>query len=99
MKRLKTGVMISGRGSNLQALLDHAADPAYPAEIALVISNRADAAGLERAARAGIAHQAIAHPSREAFAAAADAALRRHGVELVALAGYMRILDTGFVEA
>jgi phosphoribosylglycinamide formyltransferase-1 len=99
MKRLKTGVMISGRGSNLQALIDHAADPAYPAEIALVISNRADAAGLERAARAGIAHLAIADPSREAFAAAADAALRRHGVELVALAGYMRILDTGFVEA
>jgi phosphoribosylglycinamide formyltransferase-1 len=99
MKRLKTGVLISGRGSNLQALIDAAADPAYPAEIALVISNRADAAGLERAARAGIAHRAIAHPSREAFALAADAALRQHGIGLVALAGYMRILDTRFVEA
>jgi phosphoribosylglycinamide formyltransferase-1 len=99
MSRLKVGVLISGRGSNLQALIDAAADPAYPAEIALVISNRADAAGLKRAARAGIAHHAIPHPSREAFADAADAALRRNGVGLVALAGYMRILDTGFVEA
>lgn len=99
MKRLKTGVLISGRGSNLQALIEAAADPGYPAEIALVISNRPDAAGLERAARAGIAQLAIAHPSRETFAAAADAALRRHGVGLVALAGYMRILDTSFVEA
>jgi phosphoribosylglycinamide formyltransferase-1 len=99
MQRLKTGVLISGRGSNLQALIDAAADPTYPAEITVVISNRADAAGLERAAIAGIPHLAIAHPSREAFAAAADAALRQHGVGLVVLAGYMRILDTGFVEA
>jgi phosphoribosylglycinamide formyltransferase-1 len=99
MSRLKVGVLISGRGSNLQALIDAAADPSYPAEIALVISNRADATGLPRAAGAGIAHLAIAHPSREAFAEAADAALRRYQVGLVALAGYMRILDTGFVEA
>src|ERR1044071_4615197 len=98
MSRLKVGVLISGRGSNLQARIDAAADSAYPAEIALVISNRADAAGLERAARAGVAHLMIPHPSREAFAEAADAALRRHEVGLVALAGYMRILDTGFVE-
>lgn len=99
MARLKLGVLISGRGSNLQALIDAASDPAYPAEIALVISNRPEAPGLERAARAGIAHRAIPHPSREEFAAAADAALRQSGAELVALAGYMRILDTGFVEA
>jgi phosphoribosylglycinamide formyltransferase-1 len=99
MQRLKVGVLISGRGSNLQALIDAAADPAYPAEIALVISNRPDAAGLERAAKAGIPHRAIPHPSQEAFAQAAHAALRDNGVELAALAGYMRILDTGFVEA
>jgi phosphoribosylglycinamide formyltransferase-1 len=99
MSRLKVGVLISGRGSNLQALTDAAAVPGYPAEIALVISNRTDAPGLERAARAGVAHLAIPHPSREAFAQAVDQALRRHGVELVALAGYMRILDAGFVEA
>jgi phosphoribosylglycinamide formyltransferase-1 len=97
MPRLRVGVLISGRGSNLQALIDAATAPDYPAEIALVLSNRPDAAGLARAAAAGIAHRAIPHPSREAFATAADAALREHGVEFVALAGYMRILDSGFV--
>ena len=99
MSRLKLGVLISGRGSNLQALIDAATDPAYPAEVALVISNNPAAAGLERAAHAGIPHRAISHASRETFAQAADAVLREHGVGLVALAGYMRILDTGFVEA
>ena len=97
MARLKVGVLISGRGSNLQALIDAAADPDYPAEIALVLSNRPDAAGLQRAARAGIAHRAVPHPSREAFAAEADALLRQSGTDLVALAGYMRVLDDGFV--
>src|SRR6202043_1897959 len=97
MARLRVGVLISGRGSNLQALIDAAADPGYPAEIVLVISNRPEAPGLARAARVGIAHRAIAHPSREVFATEADAALRQSGTELVALAGFMRILDTGFV--
>jgi phosphoribosylglycinamide formyltransferase-1 len=97
--RLRVGVLISGRGSNLQALIDAAQAPDYPAEIALVISNRPDAAGLERAAKAGIPARAIPHPSREAFAAEADAALRTAGIGLVALAGYMRILDSGFVAA
>ena len=99
MARLRLGVMISGRGSNLQALIDAAADPSYPAEIALVISDRAEAAGLARAARAGIAHRAIPHASRAEFAAAADLALREAGAGLVALAGFMRILEGGFVEA
>lgn len=97
--RLKVGVLISGRGSNLQALIDAAADPAYPAEIVLVISNRPEAAGLARAASAGIAHRTIAHSDRQAFAAEADAALRQSGAELVTLAGFMRILDTAFVDA
>lgn len=97
MARLRVGVLISGRGSNLQALIDAASDPAYPAEIVLVISNRPEAAGLERAGRAGIRHCHVEHPNREAFAAAADAALRQSGAELVALAGYMRILDNDFV--
>jgi phosphoribosylglycinamide formyltransferase-1 len=92
-------VLISGRGSNLQALIDAAADPAYPAEIVLVISNRPEAQGLQRAAQAGIPHQVIAERDRAAFAAAADAALRQYRVELVALAGFMRLLDTSFVEA
>jgi len=99
MARLRIGVLISGRGSNLQALIDAAADPAYPAEIVLVISNRAEAQGLRRAADAGIAHQVVAERDRTAFAAAADGALRQNGVELIALAGFMRLLDTGFVEA
>jgi phosphoribosylglycinamide formyltransferase-1 len=99
MARLKVGVLISGRGSNLQALIDAATAPDYPAEIALVLSNRPDAAGLGRAAAANIPHPAIPHPSREAFAEAADAALRAHGVGLVTLAGYMRILADGFVTA
>ena len=97
--RLKVGVLISGRGSNLQALLDAAADPTYPAEIVLVISNRPEAPGLARAAGSGIPHRTIAEPSRALFAREADAALRQAGVELVALAGFMRILDTPFVEA
>jgi len=97
--RLRVGVMISGRGSNLQALIEAAADPGYPAEIVLVISNRAEAQGLPRAAEAGIAHQVIAEPDRTLFAAAADQALRQHGIELVALAGFMRLLDAGFVDA
>jgi len=97
--RLRVGVLISGRGSNLQALIDASADPTYPAEIVLVISNRSEAQGRQRAADAGIAQQIIAERDRAAFAAAADRALRRHGVELVALAGFMRLLDTGFVAA
>jgi phosphoribosylglycinamide formyltransferase 1 len=97
MTRLKLGVLISGRGSNLQALIDAAVDPAYPAEIVLVISNRPEAPGLERAARAGIAHCVIEDPSRPGFAMVADAALRQSGVGLVALAGYMRLLDGSFV--
>lgn len=99
MERLKVGVLISGRGSNLQALIDAAADPAYPAEIALVISNRPDAAGLARAKTAGIASQIVAKNDRAAFATAAGRALREAKIGLVALAGFMRLLDTDFVAA
>lgn len=99
MERLRTGVLISGRGSNLQALIDAAADPTYPAQISLVISNRLDAPGLDRARRAGIPTRVIASASREVFAGEAHHALRGAGVGLVALAGFMRILDSGFVEA
>jgi len=97
--RLKVGVLISGRGSNLEALIEAAVDPAYPAEIILVISNRPEAPGLARASRAGIAHRTISAADRHVFASEADRALRQSGVELVALAGFMRILDTAFVEA
>ena len=99
MAKLKLGVLISGRGSNLQALIDAAADPSYPAEIALVISNKADAGGLARAEAAGIATKVIPHKefaSREAFDAALDKTLRDAGVGLVCLAGFMRLLTPGF---
>jgi phosphoribosylglycinamide formyltransferase-1 len=99
MARLRVGALISGRGSNLQALIAAAADPAYPAEIAAVISNRADAAGLAHAASAGIPCHVIADPERAIFAGKADRILRDAQVGLVALAGFMRILDIDFVEA
>jgi phosphoribosylglycinamide formyltransferase-1 len=101
LARLKVGVLISGRGSNLKALLDACADPAFPAEIALVISNVTGAHGLDRARAAGVAILAINHkdyPSREAFDAEMDRALRAAGIELVCLAGFMRLLSDGFVE-
>ena len=97
--RRRLGVLISGRGSNLQALIDAAGDPAYPAEVGLVISNREAAEGLARAERAGIAHAAIAAADPRDFAAEATRRLAAAGVELVCLAGFMRLLDEGFVDA
>lgn len=100
MARLKVGVLISGRGSNLQALIEACARADFPAEIRLVVSNRADAPGLARAASAGIPTRVIPHddyPTRDAFDAALDAALGAAGVELVCLAGFMRLLGGAFV--
>ena len=100
MARLKVGVLISGRGSNLQALIDACAAPDFPAEIVLVVSNNVSAQGLERAHGAGIPTKVIDHRSfagREAFDVAIDAALRRAEVQLVCLAGFMRLLTPGFV--
>lgn len=101
MARLKLGVLISGRGSNLQALIDATADPAFPAEITVVISNIADVQGLQRAAEAGIATCVIdhkAHDGRAAFESALTEALEEHQVRLVCLAGFMRLLTKGFVD-
>ena len=98
----KTGVLISGRGSNLAALIEACATDTFPAQIAVVISSRPDAAGLRFAKKADIAAVALDHTaygSREAFEAELDAALHKHGVELVCLAGFMRLLTAGFVEA
>ncbi len=99
MARLKVGVLISGRGSNLAALIAACAEPAFPAEIALVLSNNPDAQGLRRAAGAGIPTAVIEHrgASRESFEQAIDAALRAAGAELVCLAGFMRLLTAAFV--
>lgn len=96
MRTLKLGVQISGRGSNLQALIDACADKNFPAEIVLVISNIADAEGLAKAKAAGIATQTIPHknyPSREAFEAALHDAHTKAGVELICNAGFMRIMS------
>jgi phosphoribosylglycinamide formyltransferase 1 len=101
MERLKTGVLISGSGTNLQALIDAAKGPDYPAEITLVISNKAEAQGLERARQAGIPTHVISHTDyngREAFDAALDDALRAASCNMVCLAGFMRILSSTFVE-
>ncbi len=84
----------------MQALIDAAADPAYPAEIALVLSNIAGVQGLERASRAGIATATISHrafKAREAFDAALDEKLRDAEIEIVCLAGFMRVLAEAFV--
>ncbi|OAN55692.1 phosphoribosylglycinamide formyltransferase [Magnetospirillum moscoviense] len=101
MSRAKVGVLVSGRGSNLQALIDACADPAFPAEIVLVISNVPKVFALERAERAGIATRTIPHKdfaSREAFDQAMDAELRQAGVEIVCLAGFMRLLSAPFTQ-
>ena len=101
MAGLTLAVLISGRGSNLQSLIDACTDLAFPAFIALVISNEPDAKGLERAAAAGIANQVINHrdyPTKEAIGDALSRAISDSGAELVCLAGFMRILSRDFVE-
>jgi phosphoribosylglycinamide formyltransferase-1 len=98
----RIAVLISGRGSNLQALIDAAADGRLRADIAVVISNRADAAGLERARAAGIEALTIPHrdyPSREAFEDVVVREIRARGATLVCLAGFMRLLGRTFLDA
>lgn len=93
-------VLISGSGSNLQAIIDAAASGELPGRIAAVISNRPEAFGLERARRAGIAAETLDHrryPDRETFDQALMALIDRHAPDLVVLAGFMRILTPAFV--
>lgn len=100
--RRRVGILISGGGSNMAALIAAAQDPAYPAEIVCVISNRADAGGLAKARAAGVPHVVVvdhkAHPDRESFERAMQAELEAAGVEIVALAGFMRLLTPWFIE-
>src|ERR1700736_5873272 len=99
---LKLGVLISGTGSNLQAIIETILRGDLKAEIRLVISNRPDAQGLERARRHGIETAVIEHrkfPSREDFDRAILAALLDRSVELVALAGFMRLFSSVMLEA
>ena len=101
MTRRRVAILISGRGSNMASLVEAARPPCHPAEIALVLSNRPDAEGLERAKAAGIEALAIDHKAystRESFEQALDAALREHGIEFICLAGFMRVLTDWFVE-
>jgi len=99
MAKLKVGVLISGRGSNMASLVRAAWEEDYPAEIACVVSNVADAPGVKIARDAGIATAVISHgdyPDRETFERAVTAELDKHGVRLVALAGFMRVLSPWF---
>ena len=100
MTRKRVAVLISGRGSNMSALLEAASAPTYPAEIVLVVSNQPDAAGLQAATERGIRTAVVGHkdfPTKIAFEAALEAELRAAAVDLVCLAGFMRLLTPEFV--
>src|SRR3546814_17802363 len=97
---LKVGVIISGRGSNLQSLLAATAAPGFPAQIVTVLSNRPAAGGLAHARAAGVPGEVVDHKAytrREDFEAALTASLERAAVDLVCLAGFMRVVTPGFV--
>ena len=102
MTKSRVAVLISGRGSNMLALLKAARQPAYPAEIALVLSNRPQAHGLELARSAGVTTCALDHTpyggNREQFERAMQAAIERHSINLICLAGFMRLLTPWFVQ-
>lgn len=101
MSRKKLGILISGRGSNMEALLKAAQSPEWPCEPVLVLSNKPDAGGLEKARAYGVPTAAVDHKiygkDREAFERAMDVELKTAGVELIALAGFMRVLTPWFV--
>jgi phosphoribosylglycinamide formyltransferase-1 len=103
MAKKRVAILISGRGSNMVALHEAAKVPGFPAEIVLVLSNKADAGGLAYAREAGIATAVIEHKTygkdRAAFDAAMQAELEAHKVDIVCLAGFMRLLTPGFCEA
>jgi phosphoribosylglycinamide formyltransferase-1 len=102
MSRKRVAVLISGRGSNMAALIEAAKDKSYPAEIALVISNRPDASGLLAAQANGIATVVVDHTAygkdRTGFEGALQAVLEKHRIDIVCLAGFMRLLTAGFVK-
>jgi formyltetrahydrofolate-dependent phosphoribosylglycinamide formyltransferase len=101
--KVRVGILISGRGSNMQALISAARTADYPARIVLVVSNRPNAPGLEAASAMGVRAIAIDHrpfgDDREAHERAMDAALREADVQVIAMAGFMRVLTPWFVTA
>jgi len=102
MDRIPIAILISGRGSNMQALIEACARPDYPARIVLVFSNNEKAAGLKIAQDAGLATHALDHrqfASRSAFEAQLHKILQKAGVRVICLAGFMRILTSEFVKA
>jgi phosphoribosylglycinamide formyltransferase-1 len=102
MKRKRVGVLISGRGSNMAALVEAARDPAYPAEIVCVVSNRRDAAGLKFAQDRNILTHVVDHKNfatRESFDAALNDYLQSQKLDLIACAGFMRVMSSVMLEA
>ena len=100
MDRLNLAVLISGRGSNLQSIIDACKEEDFPARIQIVISNKADAYGLVRAQQAGIQTCVIDHrdfSSREEFERSLKQEIEKHKIDLICLAGFMRVLTSGFV--
>ena len=100
MSRLKVGVLVSGRGSNMEALAEACGADDHPAAISVVVSNRPNAAGLERAASFGIATEVVDHTAfadKAAFEAEVIRVLEEYGVELICLAGFMRVVSEDFV--
>lgn len=99
--RVPVGVLLSGRGTNLQALLDACAQPGFPARVAVVLSNRRDAGGLQRARDAGVPATWIPHrgKARADHEAELVAALEAHGCRWVCCAGYLRVLTPAFLDA
>lgn len=101
MSRLEVAVLISGRGSNMESLARACAAPEFPARICVVVSNRPDAAGLDKAAAFGIPTAVVDHTefdNRAPFEGALIDAIEEHGAELVCLAGFMRVLSARFIE-
>jgi phosphoribosylglycinamide formyltransferase-1 len=102
MQRKRVAILISGRGSNMDALIAAAKDPTYPAEIALVLSNVPGAAGIARAGSLGIATAVVDHKrfgkDREAFERAVQAVLEAHRIDIVCLAGFMRLLTPYLIQ-
>jgi phosphoribosylglycinamide formyltransferase-1 len=102
MAKKRVAVLISGRGSNMTSLIEAAKEEGYPAEIALVLSNRPDAPGLEHAGRHGVTTAVVDHTrfgkDREAFERVVQEVLSAHRIDLVCLAGFMRLFTPWFVE-
>lgn len=101
MRRKRVGVLISGRGSNMKALVEAARDPAYPADIVHVLSNVADAPGLAYAQAQGISTQVMSHKdhaTREAYDRALNAHLKSLNLDIICCAGFMRILTPAFIK-